>query len=547
MDRCRRIVSNRSSLGAPRLVALALVFACSWTIVPNANASFEGCGLAPATGQSLALQVGKIACQKMTTQFLGNDVETAFSYFVPAGCGDPLLARTCPVLYMLHGFGGDYTSEIRGAQVAALTSGPPVDPRQVPDPWNYSDPQGWIPLDSLDFILIAPHGRTLDNGYGPAGGLDSFWADWNLRYAAGGDSEHYPTPPPRFEAFLLQELIPFVEGHFPAGTGREWRALQGTSLGGYGSYKNGLQHPDLWSSIGSISGAMNFLFAPGLDPLHGPAPVGIAPPLAGPYEPLPGLAPAVVPLSSLPDQAKGFAVALYALGDPEGDQAYYRGNMPRDLAMNARASAGGEASLHIRGFVNDAVPRTPEDFANPQSYLGAQAFEAIVLSMNIDMEIAFQDQSVEHDPLEIHPGIHSGRYWNPFLRALFAAQYAQVRHWDEGGSPPPLPTAFDFRSIAKDFSIWGWRFQVDRPSTEFLTLRNVTCDGLTLRGTGRITVTVPQDPCGTKGFDADGDGTPENPFTVDLGPSFPTDEQAGTSAAPVYGKTTSITLTATNP
>ena len=73
-------------------------------------------------------------------------------------------------------------------------------------------------------------------------------------------------PPPRFSSFLTGELLPYVEAHFPTSTGRAWRALAGTSLGGYGSYKNGLQHPDVWSSMGSVSGAHNFLFGPGVDP-----------------------------------------------------------------------------------------------------------------------------------------------------------------------------------------------------------------------------------------------------------------------------------------
>jgi hypothetical protein len=230
-------------------------------------------------------------------------------------------------------------------------------------------------------------------------------------------------------------------------------------------------------------------------------------------------------------------------GDPAADQAVYRGNMPRDLAMNARAFASGSAqSLHLRSFVNDAIPRRAEDFANPASYLVSQAFEAIVLPMNIDQELAFTSENVERT-FEIHPGLHSGVYWNPFQRAQMEAQYANVRHWDGPGSPPPAPVAFDYRTIATNFDVWGWRFAVaDREPVEFLTLRAVSCDALTLQGTGTVTIEVPAS-CGT-GFDPDGPGpnAPVATFEVFLGNAHPLDEPLGLGALPIYGATRTISL-----
>lgn len=507
--------------------ALQMRVAAAIAVLANglARAGFESCADA---GPPAA--VGTVGCMRLDSAALGGT--TAFSYFVPEAC----LGAVCPTLYLLHGFGGDHTSmlgtkDAPSAWVAALTSGPPVDPRGVPDPWNYSDPAGWTKLAAIDFILIAPHGRTLVGGFGPAGDLDGFWADWNPRFAAGGDSQRYPTPPPRFETFLLDELIPFVERAFPAGRGRAWRALAGTSLGGYGSYKNGLQHPDGWSSIGSVSGAHNFLFVPAPDPSDGVASApSLAPVAPLPYQPLPGVL-SRAPL--LPAPLAGFGVALIALGDPVADQAFFRGNMPRDLAMNGRASAGGASSLHVRGFVNDTIARRAADYENPPGLAGAQAFETIVFPMNVEMELAFSAEQVERR-FEIHPGVHSGTYWNAFLRGQVASQYQHVRHADGGGSPPPAPTSFDYRSIRTDFTVWGWSFHVERRPIEFLNLRAVSCAGLTLQGTGKVTVGVPAS-CGTgRG------GAPI--FEVDLGPSYPTDEPAGASAASAYGSTAHVAL-----
>jgi hypothetical protein len=210
-----------------------------------------------------------------------------------------------------------------------------------------------------------------------------------------------------------------------------------------------------------------------------------------------------------PGPAQGFAVALTALGDPVADQPYYRGNMPVDLASNGRAfAADGTPALHLRAFVNDAVSRRSEDLADPPSYFGAQAFESIVLPMNLEQEQAFDAAGVTRT-FEIHPGLHSGVYWNPWLREHLEAQVARLR---PDGDPPPPATTFDHRSIASSFEVWGWRFDVaERNDPQFLDLTEVSCSGLTLSGTGTVTVTVPAS-CNTG---HDGAAT----FEVELGPS----------------------------
>ena len=75
-----------------------------------------------------------------------------------------------------------------------------------------------------------------------------------------------------------------------------------------------------------------------------------------------------------------------------------------------------------------------------------------------------------------------------------------------------------------------------RPTTEFLNLTAVSCRNITLRGTGRVTVTVPTG-CHT------GRGGRQT-FAVSLGPSYPTDETAGLGAAGAYGRTVTLRLTA---
>jgi S-formylglutathione hydrolase FrmB len=435
-----------------------------------------------------AIRVGVVTCMREHAPDLGGT--TAFSYFVPRGCA-PRLHRRCPTLYLLHGFGGDYTSMLGtaaapSAWVSALASQPPVAPEHDASPWDEADPAQWKPAAALDFVLVAPDGRTVPGGYGPEPMLESFWTDWNPRYAKGGADQRYATPAPRFSDYVHRELVRDVQRRLPVGRGRDYRALAGTSLGGYGSYAIGLTHPDAWASLGAVSGIMNILLVHGLDASPSGNP-GAEPPTLT----VPTPAGGAVPLPLLPSQARGFAAATYAFGDPSGDNTYYRGRMPVDLALNANARHGSRQSVAIRGFSNDTVARRPADYTSMPEYEVAEAFEDLVFVTNRDMNRAFTDAKVAAT-YQLHPGIHSDTYWNPWLREQLVAQYDAVRHWHGGGAPAPKPRRFYYRSTAKRFAVWGWHVRVRRPASEFLELDHVTCRGFAVRGSGRLTVTRPR-------------------------------------------------------
>jgi len=501
----------------------------------TASTIFDGCAAAPTPTKPMTVVVGQVACQYLTTHLLGDGIGAPFEYFVPPDC-DPKFGVKCPTLYLLHGFGGDYT-EMLGPQgtsptsdtlssgwIAAETSTPPA--AAASQPWVYAHPSTWSPASALDMILVAPLGQTLKGGYGPdPAGQDSYWADWNPKYALNGSSQRYTTPPPRFESFLIDELAPFVEANLPAGSGRDYRAIAGVSLGGYGAYKNGLQHPDEWTTMMSVSGAHNFLFGPAPQPAGVTSPVGVSSPIPIAYTPLPAPTGAV-PVGALPSQVGTFLTALDALGDPAADQAYFRGNMPPDLAMNARAyTATSTQAFGIDGFWNNIVQTQPAD-------AGGIPFEVLVTPMNVDMEEAFAAQGVANT-WAIHQGDHSDVYRTAWFRGLEQFAYDRLQHAGRSAGPllPPPPATFDYRSIKTDFTIWGWHFKVDRQPVEFLTLRGVSCASLTLQGSGTVTVTPPPS-CGFLG----------TPPVVNLGNPGPIDEEAGAGTTPVYGQTRSISF-----
>jgi len=61
----------------------------------------------------------------------------------------------------------------------------------------------------------------------------------------------------RWDDFLLQEAVPFVERQFGCGGGGK-RGIFGKSSGGYGAMVHALLHPDFWSGAAVHSGDMGF-------------------------------------------------------------------------------------------------------------------------------------------------------------------------------------------------------------------------------------------------------------------------------------------------
>ncbi len=59
-----------------------------------------------------------------------------------------------------------------------------------------------------------------------------------------------------WESYIIRELIPEVERKFRANGRKEYRAIAGLSMGGYGAIKFGLKHPEMFSLVGSFSGAL---------------------------------------------------------------------------------------------------------------------------------------------------------------------------------------------------------------------------------------------------------------------------------------------------
>jgi enterochelin esterase-like enzyme len=126
-----------------------------------------------------------------------------------------------PVLYLLHGIGGDETEWQRFAHPNRLLDNLIADGKAEP------------------MIVVMPNGRAQKNDR-PEGNI----------YAAA----------PAFAAFekdLLEDVIPAIEAKYSVRKDRESRALAGLSMGGGQTLNFGLAHLDTFAWIGAFSSAPN--------------------------------------------------------------------------------------------------------------------------------------------------------------------------------------------------------------------------------------------------------------------------------------------------
>jgi S-formylglutathione hydrolase FrmB len=115
-----------------------------------------------------------------------------------------------PVIYLLHGYSGNYGS------------------------WLKDAPQLQARADQYKIILVCP-----DGGYG------SWYYDSPIN-----DSIKY-------ETFITTELLPYIDSHFPTSVNKDHRAITGLSMGGHGGLFLGMRHPNLFGNAGSVCGGVD--------------------------------------------------------------------------------------------------------------------------------------------------------------------------------------------------------------------------------------------------------------------------------------------------
>ncbi|MFH1570247.1 MAG: alpha/beta hydrolase-fold protein [Gemmatimonadota bacterium] len=184
----------------------------------------------PAFYEERGVPRGTAHLHRQRSVLLGD--ERGYEVYTPPGY-DAEPERRYPVLYLLHGYTDTEASwRITGrADVILdnLIAGGAAVPMIVVRPFGYAAPQA---------------GDV--EGEGP-----EVWMRWFARVT------------PRFERYLLEELIPRVEAEYRTLPDARHRAIAGLSMGGGQSLFIGLGHPDVFAWVGAFSSAVS-------EEVHGP-------------------------------------------------------------------------------------------------------------------------------------------------------------------------------------------------------------------------------------------------------------------------------------
>lgn len=164
--------------------------------------------LACATvGAVLMADAAKVETIQVRSVAMDKDVPC--SVILPEGY-DGTAAKRWPVVYVLHGAGGNHQRSVNYV-VTNL-------------------------VDRYGFVAV-----------GPDGGKTSWWLDSPI------------DPKYQYETFVINELLPHIETNYCVSTCRTKRGIMGGSMGGHGACYLGIRHKDLFGVIGNIYGGVDLV------------------------------------------------------------------------------------------------------------------------------------------------------------------------------------------------------------------------------------------------------------------------------------------------
>lgn len=153
---------------------------------------------------TIALQAARVDTVLVKSPSMQKDVKVV--YVVP----DKAMAKVaCPVVYLLHGYGGNARS------------------------WVQLKPELLQMADEKGIIFVCPDGKN-----------SWYW-----------DSPQDPAY--RYETFISSELVNYTDANYATIRERKARAISGLSMGGHGALWNAIRHKDVFGAAGSMSGGVD--------------------------------------------------------------------------------------------------------------------------------------------------------------------------------------------------------------------------------------------------------------------------------------------------
>ena len=186
------------------------VVACSQNIIDHSPPGFDVV--------REGISYGKIDTISYSSKTVGTSRKALI--YTPPGYSKK---KKYPVLYLLHGIGGDEKEWLNGGHPEVILDNLYADSKIEP------------------MIVVMPNGRAMKDDRAMGNVFDS------------AKVQAFAT----FEKDLLNDLIPYIEKNYPVVKNRESRAIAGLSMGGGQSLNFGLGNLDKFAWIGGFSSAPN--------------------------------------------------------------------------------------------------------------------------------------------------------------------------------------------------------------------------------------------------------------------------------------------------
>ena len=200
------------------------------TVYPNAPAGFDV--------RQTGIQSGRVERIEYDSKVTGNK-RPAIVYTPPGYSA----SRRYPVLYLLHGIGGNENHWTQFGAADAILDNLIAANKAVP------------------MIIVMPNGRASNEPamvFGPRGGGRGGAPGPSNEAGRAGMAVEFNAYA-AFERELVGDLVPFIESRYSVQADREHRALAGLSMGGGQSLNFGLANLDTFAWVGGFSSAPNTL------------------------------------------------------------------------------------------------------------------------------------------------------------------------------------------------------------------------------------------------------------------------------------------------
>lgn len=151
-----------------------------------------------------AAQGAKVDTVSVQSLAMSKEIKTVVIH--PEGQNDQPL----PTLYLLHGYSGNYADWVNKAPAIKALA------------------------DRYQILIVCPDG-----------GFSSWYWD------SAEDQEF------QYETFVANELVAYIQDHYPVADDRSKRAITGLSMGGHGALYLAIRHQDVFGAAGSTAGGVD--------------------------------------------------------------------------------------------------------------------------------------------------------------------------------------------------------------------------------------------------------------------------------------------------